>query len=177
LLGEFEFRTYGPFSLEREQSIISRDALEEFWNEVEENAKGLGEAVGVYVISIRNKSSAIPWYVGKTDRGFRKRFAQRAGHSKLFSKLQSEVPRGTVEIHLLARMTAKRKAFKGPGKQKLRSTDRLEELLIGTCYSKNRKLLNLQKMMFHKRMRVPGYLNDSQGKPNEAALSLRSLLF
>jgi len=172
-----DFETYGPFLFAREAEYVSRDALRDFWDEVEETARGLEDAVGVYVISVRGRGSLKPWYVGKTDKGFRKRFAQHAFELKLFSSLHGAAPHGAIEVHLLARMTPRRKGFRAPARKKVPSIDRLEDLLIGTCYSRNPLLLNTSKLSYKKRLRVPGYLHDKPGKPSGAASSLRSLLF
>jgi hypothetical protein len=172
-----DFETYGPFVLEREENYVSRDALGDFWDQVEEKVRGLEQAIGVYVISVRNARSTSPWYVGKTDKGFRKRFSQHAMQLKLFAALHSAAPRGTIEIYFLARMMSRRNGFRAPAKKEVKSVARLEELLIGTCYSRNSRLLNVQKMSAYKKLRVPGYLNDKVGKPNQAASSFNKLLF
>lgn len=173
-----DFETYGPFVLEREENYVSRDALDDFWDRVEEKVKGLEQAIGVYVISARSaKSTSRPWYVGKTDKGFKKRFSQHAMQLKLFAALHNAAPRGTVEIYFLARMMSRRKNFRAPAKKQVKSVTRLEELLIGTCYSRNSQLLNVQKMSSYKKLRVPGYLNDKVGKPSQAASSFNKLLF
>jgi hypothetical protein len=172
-----DFETYGPFVLNREKNYVFRDDVDDFWDRVEEKVQGLGEAVGVYVIVVRNKtSSSKQWCVGKTDKGFRKRLFQHAGQLKLFAWLHNAAPVGTMEIYFLPRLT-KGKRFRSAAKGTVRSIDRLEELLIGTCYSKNPRLINTQKKSFLKNLRVPGYINGNVGKPSKSASSFGELLF
>ncbi|HEX3969546.1 MAG TPA: hypothetical protein VHW70_16365 [Edaphobacter sp.] len=174
----YEFETYGPFILEREGVYVSRDALETFWDSVEENIRGLEGAIGVYLIAISNGNAVPkPWYVGKTDRGFRRRLSQHAQHQKVFGLLHALAPRGTLEIYFLAKRTSSLKGFRSPAPKNVGSINALEELLIGTCYSRNSQLLNVQKMSSYKKLRVPGYLNDKVGKPSKAASSFNRLLF
>jgi hypothetical protein len=137
---------------------------------------GLEDAIGVYIITIKHGSSAKPWYVGKTDKGFGKRIRGHADSRKLFAGLAGNAPKGQVELIFLARRSRDGDGFKRPSKNDSPSADALEHLLIGSCFAKNRLLLNVQRKNLYRELRVPGYMNDGKGKPSSSASSLRKLL-
>lgn len=170
------FETYGPFQLQREGDYVARDHLRDFWDEVAEVEPELENAVGVYVLTVRNGNSTKPWYVGKTDKGFRDRLRGHADGLKLFAGLAGNAPKGQVELIFLALRSRNGRGFKKPSKNKLKSVDALEQLLIGSCFAKNDLLLNVQRMSFYKGLKVPGFMNDGKGKPTLSAASLRELL-
>jgi hypothetical protein len=170
------FETYGPFPLRREGEYVARDALRDFWDEVSEIAPGLEDAVGVYILTVKHGNSSKPWYVGKTDKGFRERIRGHADSRKLFAGLAGIAPNGRVELIFLARRLPSGGGFKKPSKNNLPSVDALERLLIGSCFAKNDLLLNVQRMSVYKGLKVPGYMNGGKGKPSSSASSLRKLL-
>jgi hypothetical protein len=170
------FETYGPFPLRREGEYVSRDELRNFWDEVYEVEPGLEEAIGVYILTVKHGTSSKPWYVGKTDKSFRERIRAHADSFKLFAGLAGKAPKGQVELIFIALRSRNGEGFKKPSKNKLRSVDALEQLLIGSCFAKNSLLLNVQRMSLYKGLKVPGYMNDGKGKPTSSASSLRKLL-
>jgi hypothetical protein len=174
---EYEFDTYGPFVLERKASELRPGALEKFWTEVEKKHPGLDVGIGVYIIGSRQKGRPVkPWYVGKTDRGFRRRFNQHARGKKVFPALSEAAPNGDLAVFLIARLTPNTNALKRRTIGRLNSIDALEFMLIGSCLSTNKRLLNAKKMSLHKGLVVPGYLNAKRGKPNASAKHLKNML-
>ena len=59
---------------------------------------------------------------------------------------------------------------------RLKSIDRLEFALIGSCLAKNSDLLNAQEKVFHKWLTVPGYWNSHPDDYDDAALQLARML-
>ena len=177
------FETFGPFPLKREQDYaISTDDIKDFWDEVTEKEAGLESAIGVYIISVRHGTSSKPWYVGKTDTGFRTRLVGHAASLRLFPGLNSRAPKGHLEVLFIAQRTRDGKGFKSPRKSRRKSKktknsiDFLENLLIGACFAQNKDLLNVQKMAKYRDVSVPGLMNDPKGKPKHPAEYLRKLL-
>ncbi len=184
---KIHFETYGPFSLKRKfNDAILPDDIQDFWDEIEDSQDGLGSAIGVYIISTRSgqASKPKPWYVGKTDSGFRHRLIQHARDLSLFRSLNSHSPKGSLEVLFIARKASDGKKFKSPrtprkgGSKKVKhgSIDFLETLLIGACLAQNENLLNAQKMSKYRDIVVPGLMNEKKGKPTRSALFLRNLL-
>jgi hypothetical protein len=187
---KIRFETYGPFVLKRdEKEAISTEDVHDFWDEImdsKESEVGLDLAIGVYILSLTDGKTAKPWYVGKTDSGFRHRLIQHARDLKLFSNLNRHAPAGNIEVIFIARRNSTGKGFKKPtssrkaeSKSKNRkheSIDFLESLLIGACYSQNESLLNVQKMAHYRDTTVSGFMNEKDGKLTKAATYLKRLL-
>jgi hypothetical protein len=170
------FETFGPFPLKRDGNYVSPDTLADFWDEISEKIPGLEDAIGIYIVSIRHGAVSKPWYVGKTEKGFRRRLKQHIAGYKLFAGLAGIAPKGNVEIYFLARMSSNKTNFKSPSKNEIRSIGKLEELLIGSCLGKNERLLNVQKMSRYRDLYVPGFAKERAGRPTESAIALRKML-
>jgi hypothetical protein len=186
---KIHFETYGPFALKREQNYaVSTAEIKEFWDDIAEVEPGLELAIGVYIVSVRSRASSKskPWYVGKTDKGFRPRLVQHAAGFRLFPALNTHAPKGDIEVLFVARRSTDGKKFKQPKaprgaksiskSHKHGSIDFLEDLLIGACVAQNKKLLNIQKMSRYKNIAVPGLMNEGKGKPTKSAIYLKELL-
>jgi hypothetical protein len=171
----FIYETYGPFELKREGPYVSRDSLRDFWDDEVDDA-GLENAIGVYILTVKNGDSAKPWYVGKTDTSFRERLRGHADGPKLFPGLAGAAPKGRIELIFLALRLKNGKSFRKPSQGSSKNIKTLERLLIGSCVAKNSLLLNVQHMSVYKRLKVPGYMNDGKGNPGPSASSLKSLL-
>jgi|SRR5665213_1462887 len=170
----YRFETFGPYSIKRINGHVAADDLRAFWSSLQEQEKGLAEAIGVYIIAAKTRgSNAKPWYVGKTDRGFRKRIDQ---HWKLFATLADRAPIGDLQLYFLARVTSSKGSFRKPGKDDLPSVGRLETMLIGSCLTLNEEVINQKKKGFYKELLVPGYFGDEGTARSPAAKSLSSLL-
>jgi predicted GIY-YIG superfamily endonuclease len=185
-----KFDTFGPLLLSRADQIVSVDELRTFSEALEGERKGLSKAIGVYIFGLKNSKGEItPWYVGKTDKGFSRRFDEhsRGKGENLFTKLAKEMPKGDLQVFLIARLTPSEKFMK-PKKAKskagsqrhkitpVKSIDRLEFALIGTCLAKNPDLINRSQKTFHEDFHVPGYMEGNTPSKSTAARSLRRTL-
>ena len=169
---KFEYLTFGPFHLGAEDDLSSLLIADDFWDEIEEKYPGLRAAIGVYIFSVKStkRSSLTPWYVGKTDRGFERRFHQ---HKTLFSKLL--VKTGSTSVFLIPRLKRGSAQFMKQRK-KLTSNDVLETVLIERCLELNPMLLNDSKVKYVRGLVVPGFKGAIAGKPKAPAKQLRAML-
>jgi hypothetical protein len=168
------FSTYGPFEL-REMSPAGIDKL---FESIKKTDKNLQYAIGVYIVAAKdNDGELIPWYVGKTDNEFGKRLIQHFDGAR-FYKLAAE--RGPLSFFLIARVTPSGRLKKVTARMRetpgLKSIDRLEFALIGSCSSRNSELLNKREKSFHTIMHVPGYWNSSVEHYDDAARELAGML-
>jgi hypothetical protein len=117
----------------------------------------------------------VPWYVGKTDKGFGIRFRQHLAGRKLAPLFEMKVV--AIRVFVIALVTSA-----GKLKRKLsaagfvRSIDRLEFALIGSCLEKNKNLINTKEKVFQKGLHVPGYLNSEPKNYDESAQQLAKML-
>ncbi len=174
------FRTYGPFELPP-QSDGGRSLIDT-WR----NNRGLRSGIGVYIVAEKRGSTYLPWYVGKSDRGF----GSRLQNHSVFKSLPSHLTHKSVYIFLIARVTTKRHTIirskaryieRSDGdtrmeRKKLRSVAHLEYELIGTCRVLNSELLNFQLKKFQEGLHVPGYIGDSQAQLDAPSLALSAML-
>jgi hypothetical protein len=191
---KFRFETYGPYPFERGAGLVTKSELETFCNSlrtIQIGKSNLARAMGVYIFGLsRGRKRIIPWYVGKTDKGFARRFGEHhAGRGEnLFRRIDKKLPPGTLQVFLLARITPNGKFMKvkklsakaktrGRIKPKsLKSIDRLEFLLIGRALAKNPNLLNESQTIFHKEFHVPGFVDRENPSTSNAASALRRML-
>jgi hypothetical protein len=173
------FSTFGPFPLQE----WSKKGLREFWIDTDRlqaesgYPQSLDRGIGVYLFVAELQSGElVPWYVGKTDKSFGLRFRQHlAGGRKLAPLFKMKVV--AIKVFVIALVTSA-----GKLKRKLsaagfvRSIDRLEFALIGTCLSKNKNLINSKEKAFHTGLHVPGYLNSDPKNYDESALQLAKML-
>src|ERR1017187_3987026 len=115
----FVYQTFGPFKLTSRDDLSSQTIAGDFWDELDDKHAGLRSAIGIYLFAVRatKKSPLTPWYVGKTEDSFERRFR---GHKKLFEKLLNK--NGTVALFLIARNRGRSKEFMGVRKD-LKSND------------------------------------------------------
>jgi hypothetical protein len=185
-----KFDTFGPLLLSRADQIVTADELRTFSKALEGEKTGLSKAIGVYVFGLKDsKGEIVPWYVGKSDKGFSRRFDE---HSKgrgenLYEKLAKRMPTGDLQVFLIARLTPSEKFMKAKtaksktgSKRKrtkpVKSIDRLEFALIGTCLAKNQDLINRSQKTFHEDFHVPGYMEGNNPSESASATSLRRTL-
>ena len=169
-----KFSTFGPLHAQEWTTL----GLDKLFSDAEAAKSDLSRAMGVYIIVTRDKKGKLtPWYVGKTDKGFRRRLTQHlksATLQALFTK-----PSITVQVFLIARVTNVGRIMKmkkrAKGKKGLRSIDILELSLIGSCLNKNIDLINAKNATFHRIFHVPGYWN-SLPKDYDAAASELALM-
>src|ERR1700722_19101186 len=99
-----KFSTFGPFELPREAGIVNTASLKSLWEHAKPVSKSLSSAIGVYIVARRDsKGKLTPWYVGKTDKGFKQRFVQHVVGGKSFVCLSKIPAAGHLQIFFIAR--------------------------------------------------------------------------
>lgn len=175
------FSTFGPFVIDE----WSTDGLEKFWADSDRIQEALGystglrKAIGIYIVVVEDANgSLVPWYVGKTDNGFGIRFKQHRNATKVRSIFR--IKSKAVKVFLIARITSSGKLKKVTPRMKasegLKSIDKVEFALIGSCLAVNPKIINTREKIFHTLLHVPGYLNSDPKNYDEAALQLANML-
>jgi hypothetical protein len=182
------FKTIGPLKLRRTAGQVDRDCLVAFWKQVNSMEHGrLSKAVGVYVLATRKGDVLTPWYVGKSDNGFKSRLSE---NHHAFQLIANSQPKGSLYLFLFAKVSPKKGVLAGPPKKKFlefgddvktrrkprRSINKLEFLLIHTCLLRNPNLVNEKEKKFYAGLVVPGYLYREQDKLSDSAVSLGKML-
>ena len=172
------FRPYGPYVLHRDANLITGSTLKKLWNK----ASGVADGIGVYIIATRERDSLLPWYVGKTDKGFQKRFYQHSRSKKhIFAKISQQLPGEEIVVMFLARETERGKiksARKPSAQTKTKSVAtirRLEYDILTKALDKNPELFNVSNRMYRQMLRVPG-LTDNPKSEVGPPKDLRALL-
>lgn len=158
------FYPYEQFTIPRSPNgLIANDkvSMMDFWDEVENEAEGLSETIGIYIFSIRAGQGNLPWYVGKAAKQVFKK--ECFTHHKLthFNNCIAN-RRGTPLLTLIPKIT-QANYFALPNGSEHGDISALEKMLIGTCLQKNKYLLNIRDTKLYKRIVVPGYINTPQG--------------
>jgi hypothetical protein len=168
----FPYETYGPFPIASLDDLSSRALSSNFWDDLDEKYPGVSSAIGVYIFAIRSQRTSPfrPWYVGKTDRGFQRRFHNQGS---LFRKLMDK--NGEAFVFLIARRNQTSTEFMGSRKG-LGSNNVLETMLIERCLEVNPKLLNANKVNYVRGLVVPGFKGKTVGKPKSSARQLRTMI-
>ena len=168
-----QYSVYGEFEIPRQGSTIDRKRLSGFWDEVEDSGLGLSAAVGCYLFAIRAAKGKRPWYVGRSNGGFRNECFQ---HQKLthYHEVLSDIGKGTAVMVFVARLTPTGRFSR---KVPERELDFVERYLIHLALTRNRKLSNVANTKFFSTLSIPGVLNSSQGGLSQGAKALRSTLF
>ncbi len=181
------FKTLGPFELKRTSGVVDNFGLTHLWEKANAVQEGLSKGVGVYLIATGRAGSLTPWYVGKSDGGFKGRLSE---NHHAFNLIAERQPKGNLYLFLFAKVSAKRGVLNKPLKKKniergddyrgsrkpRKSISKLEFLLIGSCMTRNPELVNAKEKIFHAGLIVPGYLNYDQGDLSDSALSLGKML-
>jgi hypothetical protein len=190
------FKPFGPFEISRTDETLAPDALADMWQHANAQRKGLSKGIGVYIIAAGDGKTLTPWYVGKSDTGFKSRLSEK---HHAFNVIAESKARGNLYLFLLAKVSTKRGTLSKPLKKKLidadddvyksdeadglrsrrrsrRSIGKLEFLLIGRCLERNPELVNDKDKSFHAGLVVSGYLNDRNAEPSDTVRSLRIML-
>ncbi len=189
------FKAFGPFEIGRTKGSLDPGALAGVWHRANAEKKGLSKGVGVYVIAAKDGKNLMPWYVGKSDTGFKNRLSEK---HHAFSVIADSNANGNLYLFLFAKVTTKRGALNKPLRKKFiavddetdnfdeadglrskrktrRSIGKLEFLLIGRCLERNKELVNDKDKSFHAGLVVSGYLNDGDAEPSDTVQSLRRM--
>ncbi len=170
-----QYQVFGPFELCKSGHLVDRLSCGEFWDTVEQRKTGLSKAVGCYIFGIRAAKGAKPWYVGKTEKHSFKGECWTHHKLNLYNEALKNRKKGTAVLYLVAKRT-KRGRWAKPRKNGMGDVRALENLLIGTCLLRNRKLLNIKQTKHLRALKVPGFMNEQPGARSNAATQLATLL-
>lgn len=127
---ETPFKIYGPFEIEDKQKVYNRDYQKEFWSSCvddEDEHYKLSEAKGLYLFSLRHDPNFTPWYVGMTERDFRREVFTDRNMLMILAKLTEE--HGVLCLHLLAKPKQAQRGFSTNG-----GTDTRQQANQGRAY-------------------------------------------
>lgn len=131
---------------------------------------------GLYIFALRKQGrggSAVPWYVGKTERRSLAIEALQKDKLRKYAMALGSSPGKPVLYFLTPRGTADRNRI-----------DKLETFLIWLARQKNPRLLNKKKVHLSPEtlqqhlsgLQVAGVLNSGKGKPGDAANAFLSMI-
>lgn len=167
------FAVFGPFSVERNGKLVSRDKADKrtFWESVDAKEQGLSQACGCYVFVIRNRA----WYVGLAERQSFQRECFSA-HKMLQYNEALQAVTGRPSLILIAKITPGNR-FAKPSRRGHDGIRLLETLLIGSALGRNTRLQNVKGTKLLREMKVPGVLNTGRGQGRAKAVqSLKEAL-
>lgn len=174
-----EYEVHGPYELPKDKDKNSRDfidfekeAINNFWETIEKEAKGLKNACGCYIFTVND----IPYYVGKAEK---QSFADEcfSSHKKEhYRKATKKVQRGKPCLYFITKITKARGAFAKPSKNHHKDIDFLEKFFMALALEKNPNLTNEKHTRFIKNIIVPGFLNTKPGQPKGAHQKLKKVL-
>jgi hypothetical protein len=158
-----QYGVYGPFPIPAGRPrFIEKRARDDVFDQAESACRGLSQAHGCYIFSMRAGRGYRPWYVGKAcgKGGFRGECFQ-AHKLQHYNSVVTKTRRGTPVLHLIARSTRSGKlSFRNAGQE----IEWLERMLIGLALRENPELLNRKDTKYLKDLVVPGILGRP-GKP------------
>lgn len=174
-----KYRVFGPFPMRKNGSLVDKYACNDFWGNIEQQIPKLPSAVGCYIFAIGaakgTSKRALPWYVGKTERNSFEGETWTPQKLNHYNEALNLRKRGTPHLYLIAKCT-KSGRFAKPRKGGIGDIRALENLLIGSCLSRNRKLLNVKQTKHPRGIIVPGYMNEQPGARPKPAKRLAKLL-
>ena len=159
-----KFEPFGPFEIPRKENglVNAEDTASVFWSAAETDNKGLADAVGCYIFSIRAGRGSLPWYVGKAEKqSFRKECF--APHKLNIYNEQVASRKGTPLLTLVTRFNPSG-SYSGPRSSGYNDIPFLENMLIGLAVQRNPELANARNTKFMREMVIPGVLNSPKGK-------------
>ena len=173
------YYTFGPFTVPRKggagrKKVLdsSREAINRFWEGVEDTIPRLSTACGCYIFAMRAGKGITPWYVGQSKTGFKK---ECFSPTKIiyYHDVINDISKGTPVLILLARHTQGNKIS---GSVAENEANFVEQYIIGLALGKNPNLRNIKNTKFLRRLQIPGALNNPPGKPDDGAMLLRQTL-
>lgn len=147
-----------------------------FWQDVEEQWEGLGQAIGCYVFGIQFGTKITPWYVGKTicANGFKGEVFQPHKTGIYDECLKNH--RGKPVMFLIALMT-QADEFSTARNSGDRVIGWLERTLMGMAFSQNSELSNVRDMKFLKNVEVVGLMGQPRrGRKYKEEIAIRKTL-
>jgi hypothetical protein len=171
------FQVYGSFPIPRQDGYghFNKNKVNEFWEDVDSEAKGLSEACGCYIFALSAGRGALPWYVGKAEHtNFRKECFQPQKINHYNEVLIKK--KGKPLLFLIPRIMPVRNQFANPTTRGYRDVSELERFLINIAIRRNKDLLNNKGTKFLRKVTVPGILNCGSGRPGTPATHLKAVL-
>lgn len=172
-----KYETFGPIEIPRQRNGLIAKKPKGFWNSVEELCEGLSAACGCYLFAAKSSGgpTPYPWYAGQTNKSAFK--AECFEHQKLthYHNVLADYKRVTPVMFLMARRTDGG-IFSKPSKRGYPDIDKLEEMLIGMAFIRNRKLCNIQGTAHLRDLVLPGIINSPTGNPGGPANMLKETL-
>jgi hypothetical protein len=169
------YQVFGPFKMPKNGRLVDKHAYAEFWAKIEDLNPGLPNAVGCYIFAIRAAKGALPWYVGKTEKNSFRGETWSTHKLSLYNEAFNFREKGTGLLYLIAKNTRGGR-FAKSRKAGIGDICALENMLIGSCLLRNRKLLNIRQTKHPRGIVVPGYMNEKPGARSATARRLAQLL-
>ena len=166
---KIEYGVFGPFKAPREKNELlhrSPEAINQFWQQVDQSEEGLSKACGCYIISVRKKV----WYVGLAKKQAFDKECFAVGKRNHFNDAIKDGG-GNAHLYLIARKTPQGKFT--AASRRHGDIENLEKMLIKFALERNEDLLNKKHTNFYLDTVVPGILNSPPGKGG--ALSVQKL--
>ena len=159
-----KFRILGPYTVPIQVGpggrIVDRTRLPAFWAQ-----SNHGPSKGCYIFAVRSSRATIPWYVGKTTRGFEhEAFAEHKLNK--YSQALIHVKKGTPLMFLVVSLQKK-------GKTNGKAIEDLELDLINDAFQVNDKLQN-DRGIDSPRYEIEGV--GKIGKPSKPRQALGKML-
>jgi hypothetical protein len=162
-----KYDIFGPYELPRAKSCrFTREAREKrgFWDEIDDEERGLSFGCGCYLISVRNRI----WYVGLAQM---QPFRDECFTPDKILKIEDAMDGGggVAYLTLIARRTNGGR-FTRPSVNGYRDIEDLELLLIGSALERNEDLLNRSATKILRELAVPGFINSPRGCGNDSSV-------
>jgi hypothetical protein len=156
------YEIFGGFEIPRKshkRAVAGPGDIQTFWKEVEAKHSGLQNAFGCYVFAIRAGRGTLPWYVGKTCKGF-KRECFELHKLRHYDDALTDITRGTPLLYFVARVTPRGSFSTSPSEKEAAF---VESTLIGMALKRNTALKNVSGAKFLSEIHVPGLVNPKKG--------------
>ena len=156
-----KYEVHGPFKVPRNRRLIDHSpvARRTFWETVDDCETGLSKAVGCYVFCIGRR----PWYVGVAERQAFDRECFALHKIVAFNSALNKVAKGQPQLVLISKMTNSGR-FAKPTTNAHKSSQFLEDMMIGMALAANPEIVNVKGTKFSKELVVPGVINTPLGK-------------
>lgn len=161
------YSIYGAWEIPRKNGIInnSNEMKKIFWEDIEEDTKGLSGACGCYVFSLQNR----PWYVGMASKQPFVKECFAAHKINLYNQALSEYKKAVPYLYFLTKNTPSGN-FAQPSKNGHKDIEFLESMLIGQGVNRNPELLNIKGTKMLRELNVPGIINTKKGQARALAV-------
>lgn len=165
------FVLYGPFSIafdggsKKHPKFIERKQEKTFWTQA--GASTLREKRGCYVFALRASRGFVPWYVGKTNKGFAKECFTPA-KLNIYNSVMHQRLRGTPVLFFVAPR----------GNRTVVSKEIVHEVeiyLIQTAARRNPGLKNVHHAKKPTWL-IQGAVYSNRGKPPETAQKFKTMM-